>query len=156
MNNEIKEIIKVTIEAVSIKKAKADGTPYTWKDKKRNNAVTPRTRVSIKVGKTDDDWLLGWSYKDGSAAESIKNGDIITVLKITETDKDGKVWKSWKFPKPEDITAAENEELKRKLAAFEAGQGQAVAVPYTGPVTQSMSMPGVLSNNPSAQEEPEF
>lgn len=144
------EIKKVTIEAVSIKKANAAGIPYTWKDKKRNNAVTPRTRVSIKVGKTDDDWLMGWSYKDGSAAESIKNGDVIEILYVEERGDDGKIWKNWKFPKPEDVTAAENAALKAKIAAMEAQQGSGISnVPY---VVSTPTAP----ENPSAVEEPPF
>ena len=150
-NNETKVIKKVSIGAVSIKKTKADGTPYMWNDKKTNQRK-PRTMVSVKI---DDVWYMGWSYKDGSAAESIKTGDMVELLLITEVAEDGKVWQSWKFPKDEDKQAIENAELKRKLAAFEAAQsGGAVAVPYTG--TPALSMPSALSANPSALDEPEF
>lgn len=146
---ETKEIKKVSIGAVSIKKTKKDGTPYTWKDKKRGDAITPRTMVSIKV---DEEWLMGWSYKDGSAAESLKTGDVVELLVITEVGEDGKVWKSWKFPKTEDKTEMENLELKRKLAAFEAAQG------VGGQKASSVQVPGVMTpvDNPSAQDEPPF
>lgn len=177
MKTETKEIKKVTIGAVSIKKTKKDGTPYTWKDKKRGDAVTPRTMVSIKV---DEEWLMGWSYKDGSAAESLKTGDVVELLVITEVGDDQKVWKSWKFPKPEDKTEMENLELKRKLAAFEAAQsGGAVVVPYTpqqvSGISQGIGGPnsigygpnglggipstGIMTfnqDNPSASDEPPF
>lgn len=160
MQNETKEIKKVSVGAVSIKKTKADGTQYMWNDKKTNTRK-PRTMVSLKI---DDVWYMGWSYKDGSVAESIKTGDVIELLLITEVAEDGKVWKSWKFPKPEDVTAAENEELKRKLAAFEAAQSSGpVAVPYVpnpslaGNAIQ-VQVPGVLNptDNPSASDEPPF
>lgn len=160
MNNETKEIKKVSIGAVSIKKAKSDGTPYSWMDKKTNTRKN-RTMVSIKV---DEVWYMGWSYKDGSAAENLKNGDVVELLLITEVAEDGKVWQSWKFPKEEDKQAIENAELKRKLAAFEAAQGaqgtQSSPVPYV-PNTPVNTMPSALGGasltaNPSAQTEPEF
>lgn len=160
MNNETKEIKKVSIGAVSIKKAKADGTQYTWLDKKTNTRKT-RTMVSVKL---DEVWYMGWSYKDGSAAETLKAGDLVELLLITEVAEDGKVWKSWKFPKPEDKTAMENEELKRKLAAFESQSNPIVMnAPFAA---GSQSLPSVLGGaytgpqalvgNPSATEEPEF
>lgn len=146
------QIKKVTIGAVSIKKTNKEGKPYTWTDKKRGNAVTPRTMVSIKV---DEEWFMGWSYKDGSAAESLKNGDVVELM---FTEDNG--FKNWKFPKPEDKVAYENEQLKAKLAAFEAGQGQAVPVPYvpSAPVNTMPSALGgsTLSSNPAAETEPEF
>lgn len=148
-NNETKVIKKVSIGAVSTKKTKSTGEPYMWNDKKTNQRKA-RTMVSLKI---DDVWYMGWSYKDGSAAESIKTGDMVELLLITEVAEDGKVWQSWKFPKDEDKQAIENQELKRKLAAFEAAQGGAVAVPYIG---QALSMPSALSANPSASDEPEF
>ena len=154
MNNNVTEekvIKKVSIGAVSTKKTKSTGEPYMWNDKNTNQRKA-RTMVSLKI---DDVWYMGWSYKDGSAAESIKTGDMVELLLITEVAEDGKVWQSWKFPKDEDKQAIENAELKRKLAAFEAAQsGGAVAVPYTG--TPALSMPSALSANPSALDEPEF
>lgn len=154
------QIKKVTIGAVSIKKTNKEGKPYTWNDKKRNNPTAPRTMVSIKV---DEEWYMGWSYKDGSAAESLKNGDVVELM---FTEDNG--FKNWKFPKPEDKVAYENEELKRKLAAFESAQSGTMAAPTA--VTPANNFPSALSNtapttgagltnlnsNPSAQDEPEF
>lgn len=150
------QIKKVTIGAVSIKKANKDGKPYTWNDKKRGNPTAPRTMVSIKV---DEEWYMGWSYKDGSAAESLKNGDVVELM---FTEDNG--FKNWKFPKDEDKVAFENEQLKAKLAAFEAAQGGA-AVPATTPaptntfpsaLTSGNTLGAGLTNNPAAQDEPEF
>lgn len=111
-------IKKITIEAVSIKPTKKDGSAYTWKDSKTGQ-VKNRTMVSIKSG---DDWYMGWSYKAGSAAETLKVGDTPELLIIEEADKvdPTKIWKNWKFPKPEDKANQEIAELKAKLAAMNA------------------------------------
>ena len=109
-------IKKITIEAISIKPTKKDGSAYTWKDTKTNTVKT-RTMVSIKSG---EDWYMGWSYKAGSAAETLKVGDTPELVIIEEADKvdPTKIWKNWKFPKPEDKANQEIAELKAKLAAM--------------------------------------
>jgi hypothetical protein len=109
-------IKKITIEAISIKPTKKDGSAYTWKDTKTNTLKT-RTMVSIKSG---EDWYTGWSYKAGSAAETLKIGDTPELFITEEADKvdPTKIWKSWKFPKPEDKANQEIAELKAKLAAM--------------------------------------
>lgn len=124
-------IQKVTIEAVSIRKNKKDGTPYMWNDKK-SNTMKPRTMVSIKVG---ENWHMGWSYKDGSAAEQLKKGDLVEVI-ITQ---DGE-FSNWKFPKQEDRDAQEIADLKAKLAE----------------ATGETKAPVTTTPNPAAEEEPPF
>ena len=118
-------IKKITIEAISIKKTKADGTPYVYAEKDKKTKVAtgktlPRTMVSIKSG---EDWYMGWSYKDGSSAEQLKKGDVVEVL-LTEDNG----FKNWKFPKQEDKDKALIEELQAKLASATA---QPVATVYT-------------------------
>lgn len=111
-------IKKITIEAISIKPNKKDGSPYMWNDKK-TNTMKPRTMVSLKEG---DNWYMGWSYKSGSAAETLKVGQTVEVLleESTKINPDGTsvVFKSWKFPKPEDKANQEIAELKAKLASI--------------------------------------
>lgn len=105
-------IKKITITAVALRKTKKDGTPYTFKSKK-DGGVYPRTLVSIKDDQ--DNWYMGWSYKDGSAAETVQKGQTLELF-ITE---DGE-FKNWRFVKDDDKKDAELAELKAKLAALEA------------------------------------
>jgi len=126
-------IKKLTIEAISIKPNKKDGTPYTYaeKDKKTKVAtgkILPRTMVSLKSG---EDWYMGWSYKANSAAESLQVGQTIDVVIEETPDKldPNKIWKSWKLPKQEDID-------KQKIADLEAqiAKMNAPTVPTQAPV----------------------
>lgn len=109
-------IKKITITAVAIRKAKKDGTPYMWNDKK-TNTQKPRTLVSIKDDQ--ETWYMGWSYKDGSAAETVQKGQTLELF-ITE---DG-TFKNWRFVKEEDKKDAELVELRARLAAAEGNTAQ--------------------------------
>lgn len=117
----------INIEAVSIKTNKKDGTPYTWKDKKTGQ-VKPRTMVSLKYKDNttgpEGDWLMGWSYKTGSAAEALQAGQTIEIKyeESTKVNPDGttSIFKSWRFPKQEDKDAALIEKLKAQLAAAQS------------------------------------
>lgn len=138
-------IQKVTIEAVSIRKNKktADGgvgAPYMWNDKK-TNTQKPRTMVSICVKENGQDvWYMGWSYKDGSAAENLKKGDVVEVLLTQDGD-----FLNWKFPKQEDKDAQEIADLKKQLA-MRNGTG----------ATEAAQTPTPVTTNPAAEEEPPF
>ena len=136
-------IKKLTIEAISIKPNKKDGTPYVYAEKNKLTKVAtgkmiPRTMVSIKEG---EDWYMGWSYKSGSAAETLTVGQTVEVLieESTKVNPDGSqiVFKSWKFPKPEDKANQEIAELKAKLAAMST----ATVTPTTTSVASDGSVP---------------
>lgn len=121
-NNMIK---KITITAVAIRKTKKDGTPYTYAEKNKTTRVPtgkqlPRTLVSIKDDQ--ENWYMGWSYKDGSPAETVQKGQTLELF-ITE---DGD-FKNWRFIKDEDKKDAELAELKAKLAEFEGKEAPAPA-----------------------------
>lgn len=146
-------IKKITIEAISIKPNKKDGTPYVYAEKNKLTKVAtgktlPRTMVSIKEG---EDWYMGWSYKSGSAAETLTVGQTVEVLieESTKVNPDGSqiVFKSWKFPKPEDKANQEIAELKARLSSM-SGTAQIPVTSHTNvvpvvPVVQATVAPVV-------------
>lgn len=123
-------IKSITIEAVSIKTTNKDGTPYMWMDKKTNQKK-PRTMVSVKYKDAttgpEGDWLMGWSYKTGSAAEALTAGQTIEIKyeESTKVNDDGTTYtfKSWRFPKEEDKKDDEIAKLKAQLASLNTPTG---------------------------------
>lgn len=138
----------INIEAVSIKTTKKDGTPYMWNDKK-TNAMKPRTMVSLKYKDAttgpEGEWLMGWSYKAGSAAEALTAGQTVEI-KYEESAKvnpDGTttIFKGWRFPKQEDKDAALIEQLKAQLAAAQQPLTSGVVnTPVTAQVTPAVQI----------------
>jgi len=167
----------ITIEAVSIKATKKEGTPYMWKDKK-TNAMKPRTKVSLKYKDAttgpEGEWLMGWSYKAGSAAEALAAGQTVEIKyeESTKVNPDGTttIFKGWRFPKQEDKDAAlieaqkaEMEKMKAQLAALQGGTLVSPVVAPTTP-TQVINTPGTVGTytastagpNPSGTSGNEF
>ncbi len=137
-------IKKITIEAVSLKKTKKDGSPYMWNDKKAGK-MSPRTMVSVK--ELGGEWYMGWSYKDGSAAEQLAQGQVVEVLltEDTKTNPDGTVttFKNWKFPKQEDKDAQTIADLQAKLSSLANNP-----LAKTGDATAPDSNPSALNQPP--------
>jgi len=107
--------INTTIEAISKKSTKKDGTPYIDKNKK------PFTVVSIKLGEdliNDTDWS-GWcSFMDYSNDFQLNTGDRITGV-ISKREVDDKIFWNYRFPSrlddlEERIEAIENILANRK------------------------------------------
>lgn len=116
-------IKKITIEAVSIKKNKKDGSPYMWNDKKAGKMM-PRTMVSLKD--SEGNWYMGWSYRDGSPAELLTKGQVAELMITQDGD-----FVNWRFPKQEDKDAALIAELQAKLAAQSGPTPAVTATPAT-------------------------
>lgn len=138
-------IKKVTIDAVSVRKANKDGVPYTYEEKDRatkkpTGKIKSRTLVSIKIG---DKWYMNWSYKDGSAVETLSRGDVAELF-LKDSEEDGGI-NNWRFVKEDDRKDAEIAELKAQLAQKQSESGVEQAAHAKPKVTKVKAEPTVVA-----------